>query len=202
MRLLTMAPLLLALAPIRGIPDPPPHARWELTFRDEFDGTALNWDTWVSEAGPRGPTQLEGRWPENNVVKGGLLHQVTRRENPPRGGKAWSTGSIWTKSFAQQYGYFECRMRYGKYLNNAFWLYRSQSARFPDRPFFEIDVNEGHTPSQVAMTFHYYLFPDDQPEGELRSFAKCWDAAVPLDGGFHLYGCEWNEKLIIWTFDG
>ncbi len=176
---------------------PPGHAQWELTFADEFDGESVDWEVWESQAGPR---RLEGRWPENNVIQSGVLHQVTRREVPPRGGKDWSTAHIWTREFAQQYGYFECRMRYGLALNNAFWLVRP-SNRF-ERPHFEIDVNEGHTPSQIAMTYHRYLYHDEADWRELVSLGGTWEAPVDLSEDFHTYGAEWDAERIIWYFDG
>ncbi len=137
---------------------PPQHAQWEMTFCDEFAGDRLDFKVWESQAGPRSPDDIESRWPENNVVRDGVLYQVTRRESVPRGGKDWTTAHIWTRTFQQQFGYFEARMRYGKYLNNAFWLFRPMGQRFAEPPHFEIDINEGHTPRDVCMTFHHYFF--------------------------------------------
>ena len=53
----------------------PGHAEWELTFAEEFEGEGVDWATWESQAGPRGRDRLEGRWPENNVVRDGLRHR-------------------------------------------------------------------------------------------------------------------------------
>lgn len=194
--------LVCAAATVRLHADPPAHAAWELTFADEFEGETVNWEVWASANGPRGRDKPEGRWPENNVVKDGVLYQTTRREHPPRGGRDWSTAHIWTKGFTQKYGYFEARMRYGPYLNNAFWLYRPRGRRFPEPPHFEIDINEGHTPGTVNMTLHHYFFPDDEPEGVLRSTGKHWKAATDLAGQFHVYGVEWDEREIVWYVDG
>jgi len=180
--------------------DPPRHAEWELTFQDDFNGTSVNWDVWQSDNGSRGPDKPEGRWPENNLVKDGILYRVTRKENPPRGGKDWSSAHIWTRTFEQQYGYFEARMKYGRYLNNAFWLFRPLGKRFPNPPHFEIDINEGHTPRELAMTLHFYM--DIEGERDHFSSGKTWNAPMDLDADFHLYGCEWNEKEVIWYFDG
>lgn len=182
--------------------DPPRHAEWELTFQDDFNGPALNWEVWESDNASRGVKNLEGRWPENNILKDGILFQVTKRENPPRGGKEWSTAHIWTRTFQQQYGYFEARIRYGRYLNNAFWLFRPRCARFPEPPYFEIDINEGHTPREVAMCLHYYDYAEGEKHGDHYSTFKKWDAPMDLDKDFHLYAVEWNEKEIIWYFDG
>ena len=181
---------------------PPPHAEWEMTFHDEFDGDSVDWDLWQSQAAPRGGDKPEGRWPENNVVKDGILYQVTKKEDPPRGGREWSSAHIWTRTFCQKYGYFEARMRYGRYLNNAFWAYRPPGQRFPDPPHFEIDINEGHTPRDVAMTLHFYVYPEGEKVGDMYSTSKIWKAPMDLDKDFHVYGVEWNEQELIWHFDG
>ncbi len=181
---------------------PPAHATWELTFQDEFNGTNVDWTVWESQNDQRGPDHLEGRWPENNIVKDGILHQVAKKENPPRGTRDWSTAHIWTRAFSQRYGYFEARMRYGRYLNNAFWLFRPRGRKFPDPPHFEIDINEGHTPREVAMTLHFFLLPKGETVADLHSTSKKWDAPMDLDKEFHLYAVEWNEQEIIWYFDG
>jgi beta-glucanase (GH16 family) len=197
-----LAAVLLAIAGPPADAEPPPHADWALTFQDDFEGQGVNWEVWDSDHASRGVNKLEGRWPENNIVKDGVLYQSTKREVPPRGGNDWSTAHIWTRAFQQQYGYFEARMRYGRYLNNAFWVFRPRCARFPDPPHFEIDINEGHTPREVAMCLHFYDYSEGEKECDLYSTGKKWDAPMDLDKDFHLYGVEWNEKEIIWYFDG
>ena len=107
-----------------------------------------------------------------------------------------------TRTFRQQYGYFEAKLRYGKYLNNAFWLFRPPGKRFPEPPHFEIDVNEGHTPRELAMTLHFFVQPEGTDEEERYSTGKRWDAPMDLDKDFHIYAVEWNEKELIWYFDG
>lgn len=195
--------ILLAFAPLTPCPclaAPPDHAEWDLTFEDQFAGDTVDWTVWESQAGPRGSDHLEGRWPQNNLVEDGVLNQMTREEQPPRGGKDWSTAHIWTRTFRQTYGYFEARIRYGRYLNNAFWLWRPAGSN--PKPHFEIDVNEGHTPREMAMTLHFYHYYPDDPVGDLCSTGRRWDAPVDLDQDFHLYGLEWNQEELVWTFDG
>ena len=187
---------------VAAFAQPPDHAQWELTFQDEFDGERVDWDVWESQAGPRGATKLESRWPENNELRDGILYQVTRHVDPPRGGRQWTTAHIMTRHFRQQYGYFEARMRYGRYLNNAFWLFRPEGARFPDPPHFEIDVNEGHTPRELAMTLHFFMAPEPGADVERFSTGMRWNAPMDLDADFHLYGVEWNKDELIWYFDG
>ena len=133
-------------------------------------------------------------------MRDGVLHQITRRERPPRGGKDWSSAHIMTRTFRQAYGYFEARIRYGRYLNNAFWLWRP-GGRNP-KPHFEIDINEGHTPREVAMTLHLYAYYEGDATGDLCSTSRRWEAPVDLDRDFHVYGLEWDKSEVVWHFDG
>lgn len=182
----------------------PSHAEWELTFEETFEGDSVNWSVWQSQDYIRGGDRLEGRWPENNIVKNGILYQMTKREAPPRDGKDYSTAHIWTRDFTQQYGYFEARIKYGDNLNNAFWLWRP-SHSFP-MPNFEIDINEGRTPFLLRLSYHFAL----RKEGDSRPFNYAstaqWNARNyvknRLDEDFNVYGLEWNEDVIVWYFNG
>jgi beta-glucanase (GH16 family) len=58
---------------------------------------------------------------------------------------------------------------------------------------FEIDVNEGHYPTDVNATLH---------QSELPSKSKRFVADYDLAADFHLYAAEWNEKEVIFYFDG
>ncbi|NQU41849.1 glycoside hydrolase family 16 protein [bacterium] len=186
--------------------NPPVHAEWDLTFEDEFEGDSVDWTVWESDSASRGSRFPEARWPENNIVRDSILYQVVKHEDPPRGGKSWSAAHIWTRAFTQQYGYFEARIKYGPYLNNAFWVVRP-NFRYPEPPHFEIDILEGHTPREITCNYHFAWqhegtdtfqtytspFKKDIPEDV---------SAKPLDHGFHIYALEWTENLLVWYFDG
>ncbi|MCX7049711.1 MAG: family 16 glycosylhydrolase [Candidatus Sumerlaeota bacterium] len=171
---------------------PPPHAKWEMTFREEFNGAGLDRDVWAVESGSPGHI-FSSRWPENVEVKDGLLRLLTRKEN--RGGKEWTTGNIWTKTFKQQYGYFEARMRIAKApgLNNAFWLMTQKKSTEPNH--FEIDITEAHYPNESAMTLHKW-------SGTHTASGKSWRAPEDLSDDFNIYAAEWNENEIVWYFNG
>ena len=169
---------------------PPNQEQWELTFSDDFNGDKLDPNVWQSAQGETWGQLLSVRYPENAVVTNGLLHLVTKKEN--RGGKEWTSAMISTKNFRQKYGYWEARYRYAPAtgLNQAFWM-----NPFPkDEPQgFEIDVNEGHYPTDVNATLH---------QSELPSKSKRFVADYDLGADFHLYAAEWNEREVIFYFDG
>jgi beta-glucanase (GH16 family) len=127
--------------------------KWKLAWSDEFKKPDAELEVaWQSQNGPSGHI-LSSRWRENAVVTNGLLRLVNRKEQ--RGGQEWTSGSIWTRQMFQ-YGYFECRYRYGaaEGLNNSFWLMPTGTNKITKGKFFEIDVNEGHYPNKIANTIH------------------------------------------------
>ncbi|NQU42484.1 VCBS repeat-containing protein, partial [bacterium] len=173
---------------------PPAHSNWNQIFEDEFDGTSLDWSVWSSQAGPSAGRN-ESRWPENNEVRDGVLHQVFKFDPSRYPGKDWTSAHIWTQQ-QFKYGYYECTMRYAAApsLNNAFWLYRP----YGFYPQLEVDINEGHYPNEIAMNTHYLTASDEH-------YTKGQSIQIPglfLSDEFHVYGCEYTENEIIYYFDG
>ena len=165
---------------------------WKLVFQDEFNGPELDRRVWQVESGSPGHI-LSSRWPENVVVTNGLLRLLTRKE--ARGGKVWTTGNIWTRTYQAQYGYFEARMRIAKAsgLNNAFWLMTTNKPTDPIH--FEIDITEAHYPNIHTMTLHNW-------SGKHTATGARFIAEEDLSSDFHLYALEWNARELIWYFDG
>ena len=167
------------------------YSKWNLTFSDEFGGTELDTDKWVSQASDSAHI-LSSRWPENNVVTNGMLRQMIYHDTEIVPGKEWTSGHIWTKEFTQTYGYFETRMRYvdGTGVNNAFWLYKPG--------YSEIDINEGRIRTELHLTYHDHK----TPVGDSHFYtAQTYVPFLDLSDGFHLYAVEWDETRMIWYFD-
>jgi beta-glucanase (GH16 family) len=171
---------------------PPEKPGRVLAFSDEFDGDKLDMERWECESASPGHIQ-SSRWPENINVSGGLLHLLTKKES--RGGKEWTTASIWTRTFRQERGCFEARFRIGgaEGLNNAFWL--MTPGKKTDPVHFEIDIVEAHYPSKVHMNLHNWA-------GKHWAKADLWTAPEDLSKDFHVYALEWTEKELVWRFDG
>ncbi len=186
--------VLLALTLVAPLlAEPPARGKWQLTFSDEFDGNALDSKRWEPESGS--PTHiLSSRWPENIVVKDGLCRLVTKKES--RGGKEWTSAHFWTRTFRQKYGYYEARYRYNSTtgLNNAFWLMTRANEATPTLKF-ELDINEGHTPSEINMNIHQWA-------GTHSAKSEKFISTLDLSRDFHVYGFEWSEKELIWYLDG
>ena len=172
----------------------PPGNHWSLVFADEFNGTTADLDqNWEFQNGPSGHI-LCSRWSETAVVENGLCRLLNKKET--RAGQDWTSASLWTKR-RFQYGYFQCRYRYGKAtgLNNSFRLMtRGGSTNTPGR--FEVDINEGHFPDSVNMNIHNW-------SGNHWAKSKTWKAkGRDLSQEFHTYGLEWMQQALVWVFDG
>lgn len=170
----------------------PPGSGWKLAFKDEFNATGIDSSVWKVSNKETWGKLMSIRMSANVVQEDGLLRLITRKEKV--GDKEWTTGMIGTgKNFRQAYGYWEARMRYAAApgLNNAFW---TNPGKDPEgKPGWEIDINEGHWPNTINASLHQ--------EG-LASLSKAWRAPVDLSKDFHVYGCLWTEKEVVYFWDG
>ena len=173
---------------------PPKDRRWELSFHDEFDGAALDFDVWASDASFPGHIK-SSRWPENLLVEDGMLKLLTKKES--RGGAEWTTASTWVKPevFAQTYGYWECRYRFtaAKGINNSFWMITRGLERVKS---FEIDVNEGHYPNLIHTNLHSGITGVNVQDSKTTFYD------YDLSAEFHTYGVLWTPTELIYYLDG
>ena len=178
---------------------PPVGQDWVLTFADEFEGDALDFNVWQSEHSAGRASLQSSRWRENAVTENGDLKLLTKKEE--RGGKEWTTGSVWVNRevFAQTYGYWEARYKYcaAQGINNAWWMRTPESAS--TLPYgMEIDINEGHYPNSVNSTFH----TADNGQGIKESLSTKTNSQYDLSADYHTYGLEWTDEWLIFYVDG
>ena len=171
---------------------------WKLVWKDEFNYKSRErlFKVWESANGPTTHT-LCSRWPENVEIGDGTLRLVNHKEN--RGGQEWTSGSVTTfKDF--QYGYYECRYRYAAATgtNNSFWIMSRDTGTMPEKGKpYEIDINEGHYPSEYTTCIH--LWVDGKSLSSNGSSEKYPD--IDFSKEFHTFGVEWNEDEIIFYID-
>ena len=209
----SLAPLSSA-APAQGSLLPDGASNWKLVWSEEFDGPDAKLDErWISQNGPSGHI-LCSRWRDNVKVKDGMLRLNNKKEK--RGGQNWTSGSILTKE-KFQYGFFECRYRYAaaEGTNNSFWLMTQNKGQPVRGKNFEIDINEGHFPNKINTNIHNWSDTKvvkgkktHPSSSKSFSFGVRPDATAQLDGeynfarDFHTYGLEWNEKELVFFFNG
>ena len=166
---------------------------WTQTFGEEFNGTSLDTSKWNTGYGWGRVTDwsLEYSAPENVSVSDGACHlKVERRA---QGGRSFSSGGINTKNkFAQQYGYFEARLKVakGQSFLNAFWGKRNDESWPP-----EIDITEvlGRDVTRTFKTVHY--------DADHKKNGSSW-VGPDFSAGFHTFGVDWGATQSIFYVDG
>lgn len=187
---------------------------WACTFNEEFAGTELDRDRWVSQQ-----TALSGWYtaggvcyfdsPSNIRVRGGVLHLIARRHEPfecktPSGAftASYTGGSVSTWGrFSQTYGRFEIRAAFPKTtvagLHSTLWLYPQKHTYGAWPNSGEIDIAERFTanPGRVFPTAHY---PSDA-DWTLRTG---WGCYISDPEAFHRYAIEWTPQEMRFIYDG
>jgi len=185
---------------------PPDPAAWRPSFADDFTQGLIRFDGRATPAGGVWRTRMaqgegtimganDGQSFVDRAYRGLGLDPFSARDGVLRiqgtwrpelrealGGREFASGVITTEgSFAQQYGYFEARMRLSDWPGGfpAFWLLPSDHAWPP-----EIDVMEqiGGRPNEVFQMGH------TQPGIDTTQW--------------HVYGLEWSAERIAWFVDG
>ena len=181
---------------------------WACTFRDDFEGTALDRTKWVPNTAFvtwSGTTHACYRDdPANvNVASGVLSLTMLKLDAPANCGVAvaptqYMSGSVSTYHlFSQQYGRFEARMKTtatsATGLHEAFWLWpddRYSTINWPDSG--EIDVAETFS-AHPTTSGSYLHYESDQSSLLLASNASNCAAAR---GVWNTFAVEWGPSRI------
>lgn len=216
---LCIASLFLSLAGRPTIP----HGRqldmskFELAWSDEFDGDKLDLTKWDGHFYSDGDTIIRrGSYWNNSLatVSDGCLRIATRYypEGLNGNGKpGWYTSGIDTsRSYEQQYGYFECRciLPRGTGLWSAFWMFCDGVGELNhdgelgaeidiyESPYYHLEGVDGNS---VASNIHINGYGEEH-----RTKSVCHSRVTannPYEE-FNTYGLEWNEKEYIFYING
>ncbi|HVW33445.1 MAG TPA: glycoside hydrolase family 16 protein, partial [Acidimicrobiia bacterium] len=170
-------------------------AQWVLTFNDEFDGNALDKSKWSNGFGWGQATRSNYGWcdPAANVVSGGVLAQ--RIDHKAHGGQPFSVGCIHSKDkFAQQYGYWEARIRTARCFGSrsAFWGKPNDESWPPELDVVEVN---GESSGTAKFTVHW------SAGGRHQESQGRYDGP-DFAAGFHTYGAQWTPDGVTWFVDG
>ena len=182
-----------------------------LVWSDEFNGAALDPETWYFETGDGsqygipgwGNNELQYYQPNSAQLEGGYL-VIEARERSINGFNYTSARINTRDRFAFRYGRIEARMRLpgGQGIWPAFWLLPQDSPYGGWAASGEIDIMEainlgGSGDNFVHGTIHYGgEWPAQQSSGE--------SYLVPTNAqdNFHVYALEWDSGEIRWYVDG
>ncbi|GAB2598823.1 golvesin C-terminal-like domain-containing protein [Kribbella endophytica] len=185
--------------------DPPPGpddvpAGYQLSWSDEFAGSALNDADWYRRDGAKA---ICANKPANVSVGSGTMHIALRKES--LAGKDYTCGGIISKK-TFGYGYYETRAQlWGeKGWHSAFWqmglsdyvpdtpAYKGPNNRFNEIDGFEID---SHAPNSIQHHTHWTVPQHIGNPGGVYAGPNSAD-------GYHTYGYEWLPSAIKFYVDG
>jgi beta-glucanase (GH16 family) len=178
---------------------PPAGSTWEMTFSDEFSGTALDRNKWSVGYGwgrTTGWTQ-EYIADDHVLVQNGLLR--LKQSNTAQNGKPYTAGAVNSKGkFTQKYGYFEARIKmntsYGMHFG--WWAKQSDDDWPPELDIMELVARE---PWRYTNNIHYL---NDAGAKYDRPYADAQANSINQTLDYHVYGCEWRPDAIIFFVDG
>ncbi|GAA3672977.1 hypothetical protein GCM10022237_35750 [Nocardioides ginsengisoli] len=188
---------------------------YSCTFVDNFDGSALNRDSWHVMDGTTSGAACMVDSPRTVAVSGGALHltalpatDATTCPLRTDGTRAsYMTGSVNTFwKWSQQYGRFEVRMKSqavaGPGAQEAFWLWPdtryASDATWPASG--EIDVVENYSAyPTLAIPFLHYTANDNG--GPVPGLNTAWNCLAPR-GQWHTYLLDWSADRLSISVDG
>lgn len=174
----------------------------DLVWADEFDGDALDTDTWNYEIGNGtngwGNNELQYYTQDNVSVQDGNLIITAKKE--AESGFDYTSGRITTQdNFEFTYGRVEVRakMPEGAGTWPAIWLLGANFSEVGWPETGEIDIMEfvGSDPNRVQSALHY--------PGHSGGNAEVGSTAISNAASeFHTYTAEWTADAITFLLDG
>ena len=181
---------------------------YTMVWSDEFDGDALDENTWSYNTGGNGWGNNEKQYytsrPENIRVRNGMLEIEARKEQYEN--NEYTSARIMSKSKKTfTYGKFESRIKFpgGGGTWPAFWM-MGNSGGWPNCGEIDIIEHVGNMDSRASFAVHTVM--KNGTRGNNWSSTKWFD--YPLSADFHVYGIEWAQEekdgkdVIRFTLDG
>jgi len=176
-----------------------PYGNWNIVWDDEFNGTAIDTNTWTYDLGGGGWGNNELEYytsrTNNAYVAGGLLHIVAQQES--YNGQSFTSARMKTEGLVSWlYGRFEWRARLpgGTGFWPALWFLGTNITTVGWPGCGEMDVTEssGGSPNFVQGSLH-----SGSDETAIYNF-PAGDSVT----NFHTYVLDWATNSFIWYVDG
>lgn len=197
-------------------PDYNPGNQWRLFWSDEFNGSAIDTDTWGYDTGQHGwgngEYQNYTTSSENSYVENGnlVIKAIYNGGGYNQRGNYTSARLISEGKFSFKYGLVLARMKApeGKGIWPAIWMLGEQDdndigwgydwPQCGEIDIFEMFGGQGDLETSLRRTtgaLHW-----DNSGWTYRSGALTNSSRLSAD--FNYYSVEWNEQKIIWRFNG
>lgn len=186
----------------------PPAASWELVWADEFDGTAIDQETWTPEVMPD-PFNEELQYYTDRIdadpganawLEDGALVIEARREDFEH--REYTSARLITKGKREfRYGRFEARIRQPGEVGMwpAFWLLGGNIDEVGWPRCGEIDIMEGkgRLPQWTSGALH--RGPD--PSSNRITVGEYELASGSFHDEWHVFAVEWEPWQVRWEVD-
>lgn len=167
---------------------------YQLVWSDEFDGAALDENTWSYNTGGNGWGNNEKQYyttrQENIRVQNGMLEIEARKEQYEN--NEYTSARIMSKNKKTfKYGKMAARIKFpgGKGTWPAFWM-MGNSGGWPNCG--EIDIIEHVGLQDTRASFALHTVMKNGTRG--NNWAKTHFFDYPLSADFHTYGIEWAQE--------
>lgn len=167
---------------------------YQMVWSDEFDGSALDANTWNYNIGGNGWGNNEKQYytdrAENIRVQNGMLEIEARKESYQN--NDYTSARIHSKGKREfKYGKIEARIKFpgGKGTWPAFWMLGA-SGNWPNCGEIDIIEHIGSQPTRASFAVH--TAAKNGTRGNNWSSVKFFDYSLADD--FHIYGVEWAQE--------
>lgn len=195
--------------PSGGYTSPNSYPGYNLTWADEFDGTALDLNNWTFEMGDGCPgncgwgnNELEYYREDNTSIVNGNLVITAKKQK--FGTREYTSSRLITKGKQQfKFGRIDIRaaLPEGQGLWPALWMLGSNIDAVGWPACGEIDIMEltGHLPNRVVGTVHYGA---NVSQHQYKSVSKYLSGNANFQDEFHVFSINWEADLIEFLVDG
>lgn len=188
-----------------GFESPLTYTGYTLAWQDEFDGTALDANTWTHETGTGsngwGNNELQYYRPENTSVEGGNLVITAKKES--FNGSEYTSSRIITQGKQEfKYGRIDIRavLPEGQGMWPALWMLGSNFSSVGWPRCGEIDIMEMVGGQERENEVHGTVHWDNA--GSYASFGGSKKKTTgTLSEAYHVYSIIWDEGAIRWLLD-
>ncbi len=191
--------------PATGYTTPESYDGYNLVWRDEFDGDALNLDFWTHETGTGssgwGNNELQYYRAQNTTVEEGFLVIEAKKEN--FGGRNYTSSRIKTEGKKEfKYGRVDIRaaMPKGQGIWPALWMLGANFSTVGWPKCGEIDIMEMIGGTGKDNTVHGTVHWDNNGSHAEYGQSYTLPSGILADE-WHVYTIIWNENTITWFID-
>lgn len=181
--------------------------QYELVWSDEFNGTAIDNETWNFWIGTSYNYELQiyTDREKNAFIEDGMLHLQAHRENYR--GRKYTSARISTDSthIGWNKGRFEARLKMPKGTGfwPAFWLLPMGEPGWPKGGEIDIMEFQSNKPYTITGAVHFWMNGCEGFTSQcLNYYADSHTVSgTKLSDDFHVYALDWTDNELTWFLD-